>query len=291
MVLGSMTRWRPLHRQRHPLPLRRRGGAPFDGRERGDPAPPGDGASAAAQRSDAAPAPADRGDRPLLPHAGMGLFAGRLGPCLLLARLHEFATETVEQLLDFRFRRAEHELIAVGEAIDAPARWTRLPCPGRGAVARAPPRSAAVFREEEGGDFRRSASAGWDAHHLAVLPQGHPLLVRRFSSAPYRVIAPPSEAAGRPKTSRGRCSLRRSRTRGAASRSFSMAGTSRHRLDHAERGLLRRLAKSAEIAYAQVEDYTPRTRIAALERELERHRSAREGKRLRPFRLPLGGLA
>ena len=36
--------------------------------------------------------------------------------------------------------------------------------------------SAAVFREEESGDFRRSASAGWDARDLSALPQGHPLL-------------------------------------------------------------------------------------------------------------------
>ena len=40
-------------------------------------------------------------------------------------------------------------------------------------------------------------------------------------------------------------------------------------LDHAERDLLGRLAKSAEIAYAQVEDDTLRSRITALERELE----------------------
>ena len=41
-------------------------------------------------------------------------------------------------------------------------------------------------------------------------------------------------------------------------------------LDHAERDLLGRLARSAEIAYAEVEDDTLRARIAELERELER---------------------
>ena len=41
-------------------------------------------------------------------------------------------------------------------------------------------------------------------------------------------------------------------------------------LNHAERDLLGRLAKNAESTYAQVEDDTLRTRITALERELER---------------------
>ena len=148
------------------------------------------------------------------------------GLVYLLARLHEFATETVEQLLDLRFRRAEHELLAVREAIeragsvdeidralvDEPVRVLRLA-------------SAAVFREQESGDFRRSASAGWDARDLAVLPQRHSLLGRRFSSMPLQGRHRP--AGSRPvcpRTSRGRRSLRQSLPRGVASRSCSMAG-------------------------------------------------------------------
>ncbi len=50
-----------------------------------------------------------------------------------------------------------------------------------------------------------------------------------------------------------------------------VAGTD---LNHAERDLLGHLAKSAEIAYAQVEDDMLRTRITALERDLEQARSA-----------------
>ena len=132
--------------------------------------------------------------------------------------------------------------------------------------------SAAVFREEESGDFRRSASAGWDAGDLAALPQDHPLLRPRFSSAPYRVeIAAPPDAAGMPEDlARPVLAAPVANPR----RCFAVvlyggheAGTD---LDHAERELLGRLAKSAEIAYAQVEDDTLRTRIAALERELER---------------------
>ena len=199
------------------------------------------------------------------------------GLIYLLARLHEFATETVEQLLDFRFRRAEHELLAVGEAIERAGSVDEIDR----ALVEEPVRvlrlaSAAVFREEESGDFRRSASAGWDARDLAALPQGHPLLGRRFSPEPYRVeIAAPPEAAGLPEDlARPVLAAPVANPR----RCFAVvlyggheAGTD---LDHAERDLLGRLAKSAEIAYAQVEDDTLRTRITALERELEQARSA-----------------
>ena len=199
------------------------------------------------------------------------------GLIYLLARLHEFATETVEQLLDFRFRRAEHELLAVGEAIERAGSVDEIDR----ALVEEPVRvlrlaSAAVFREEESGDFRRSASAGWDARDLAVLPQGHPLLGRRFSSTPYRVeIATPRDAAGLPEDlARPVLAAPVANPR----RCFAVVLYSGHEagtdLDHAERDLLGRLAKSAEIAYAQVEDDTLRTRITALERELEQARSA-----------------
>ena len=158
--------------------------------------------------------------------------AGRAPPrrsqlIYLLARLHEFATEAVEQLLDLRFRRAEHELLAVGEAIERAGSVDEIDR----ALVEEPVRvlrlaSAAVFREQESGEFRRSASAGWDARDLAVLPQRHSLLGRRFSPCPYRVdIATPPEGPVCPRTSRGRCSLRQSLPRGAASRSCSIAGT------------------------------------------------------------------
>ena len=200
------------------------------------------------------------------------------GLIYLLARLHEFATETVEQLLDFRFRRAEHELHTVSEAIERAGSVDEI----ERALVEEPVHalrltSAAVFREEESGDFWRSASVGWAARHLADLPEAHPLLGPRFSPAPYRPeTAAPSQAAGLPEDlARPILAVPVANPR----RCFAVvlyggheAGTD---LNHAERDLLGRLAKSAEIAYAQVEDDTLRTRITALERELERVRSGR----------------
>ena len=55
-------------------------------------------------------------------------------------------------------------------------------------------------------------------------------------------------------------------------------------LDHAERDLLGHLARSAEIAYAQVEDDTLRARIAELEHELAEARSSSGPAAVRPVR-------
>ena len=149
------------------------------------------------------------------------------GLIYLLARLHEFATETVEQLLDFRFRHAEHELIAVSEAIERAGSVDEIDR----ALVEEPVRvlrlaSAAVFREEESATF---GAAPAPAGMLVISPSsreatrcwgGASRLPPTVSRSPPRRKRPVC-----PKTSRGRYSLRRSRTRGAASRSFSMAGT------------------------------------------------------------------
>jgi hypothetical protein len=199
------------------------------------------------------------------------------GLVYLLARLHEFATETVEQLLDFRFRRSEHELLAVGRAIELASSADEIDH----ALVEEPVRvlrltSAAVFREDESGDFRRSVSAGWDPRDLASLERGHPLLAQRFSPEPYRVeIAAPAEAAGLPED------LNRPVLAAPVAnprRCFAVVLYGAHQagtdLNYAERSLLGHLAKSAEIAYAQVEHDTLGSRIAALERELEQARRA-----------------
>ena len=136
--------------------------------------------------------------------------------------------------------------------------------------------SAAVFRREEGGDFRRSASTGWDARDLAALPPTHPLLTQRFSLEPYWLgAAALMEAGGLPED------LERPVLAAPAAttkRCFAVvlyggheAGTD---LSYVECGLLGHLAKSALTAYAQVEDDSLRDRIAALERELEQARDA-----------------
>ena len=191
----------------------------------------------------------------------------------LLARLHELATEAVEQLFDFRFRRAEHELHAASEAIERATSVDEI----ERALVDEPVRalhlaSAAVFREEESGGFRRFASAGWDAGDLAALPRDHPLLQPRFASAPYRIeIADTPDAAGMPEDlARPVLAAPVANPR----RCFAVVLYGGHQagtdLDNAEHELLGRLAKSAEIAYAQVEDDTLRNRIAALEGELAR---------------------
>jgi hypothetical protein len=190
----------------------------------------------------------------------------------LLARLHEIATEAAERLLDFRFRRADAELTAVSDAVEraesvavieqslveAPVRALRLA-------------SAAVFRREEDGSFRRRASIGWDTGHLDTLADDHPLLATAAGTTPSRIggPVPPWAAAlpddlGRPVLAAPVANPRRCFA--VALYSGHEAGTD---LDHAERDLLGRLARSAEIAYAEVEDETLRARIAELERTLQ----------------------
>ncbi len=189
----------------------------------------------------------------------------------LLARLHELATELAERLFDFRFRRAEAHLGEVCETIERADRVGDI----ERSLVDEPVRalhlaSAAVFRKEANGSFRRTASCGWDAGHLAALPPDHPL-VGSTSPEPHRVGLGPAGATGLPDDI-GRPVL----VAPVANprRCFAIVFYSGHEagtdLDHAERDLLGRLARSAEIAYAQVEDDTLRARIAELERAVER---------------------
>lgn len=190
------------------------------------------------------------------------------GLVYLLARLHEAATELVERLFDLRLRRAEAELAAAAAAleragsveeierrlVEAPMRVLRLA-------------SAAVFRNE-GDGYRRRTSAGWSPADLDRLDDGHPLLAPRFAAEPYRVGAGAAGLPGdlaRPVLAAPVASPRRCYA--VALYGGHEAGTD---LDHAERALLARLARSAEIAWAEVEDAGLRARVAALEAELAR---------------------
>ena len=102
-----------------------------------------------------------------------------------IARAHEFTTELADRLLDREFIRAERRLSEVGETIhhaDSLAEAERL-------LVEEPMRSlklasAALFREE-GGVFRRRASAGWDADDAETLSIDEPLLAARFERRPF----------------------------------------------------------------------------------------------------------
>ena len=107
------------------------------------------------------------------------------GLVYLLARAHEFTTEIADRLFDREFIRAERRLIEVGETIhhaDSLAEIERL-------LVEEPMRSlklasAALFREQ-GGVFKRRASAGWDAGHAETFTAEEPLLAARFERRPY----------------------------------------------------------------------------------------------------------
>jgi hypothetical protein len=180
-------------------------------------------------------------------------------------------------LFDVKFRRAEHHLEAVYEAIrhaetleDIERRLVDEPVRALGLA------SAALFREQDG-EFRRSMSTGWAAGDVATLPREDALVGPRFSARPY-ALAATGEGGADPE--RG-VSLPHDLARpvlaapvGNPRRCFAVTLYSGHEagtdLDRAERDLLGELARSAEIAYAQVESETLRKRIAALERELTR---------------------
>jgi hypothetical protein len=189
----------------------------------------------------------------------------------LLARLHELATEAAERLFDFRFRRADEELRAVSDAIERADSVATI----ERSLVEAPVRSlrlasAAVFRREEDGSFRRTASAGWEDGHLHALEGDHPLLGTAAATEPIPIgrAMPPGTASlpddlGRPVLATPVANPRRRFA--VVLYSGHEAGTA---LDRAERDLLGRLAQSAEVAYAEVEDETLRARIAELERAL-----------------------
>jgi hypothetical protein len=192
----------------------------------------------------------------------------------VLARAHEYATEVLDRLFDRKFRRAELHLRAVSETIlhadtreDIERQLIEEPMRSLSLA------SAALFREQDGG-FYRSVSAGWSAEDTNRLATDDPLLASRFQGDPYgvgRLTATAEQRAGLPAdVARPTLAAPISTPR----RCFAVALYSAHEtgaaLDHAERALIGELARSAEIAYAQVEGEMMRGRIAALERELAR---------------------
>ena len=192
----------------------------------------------------------------------------------LLARAHEYATEILERLFDRKFRRAEVHLHAVSEAIlhadsidEIERRLVEEPTASLGLA------SAAVFRERDGA-FHRSVSAGWSAGDASRLAGDDPMLAGRFDDEPYSVA---SLAHSLDRTD----GLPRDMARPALvapvstpRRCFAVAIYGGHEtgtaLDKPERALIAKLARSAEVAYAQVEGEMMLGRIAALERELGR---------------------
>ena len=192
----------------------------------------------------------------------------------LISRLHEYATEFVDRLLDRDFHHAKLHLAAVGQTIqradnfeeierllvDEPTHSLRLA-------------SAALFREENG-VFRRRASAGWQAANADMLKPDGPVLGGRLYRGAYALdgiggIDPadkrfPADLArpvlGVPAGNPRRC--------------FAVAFYGGHEvgtdLDADERALLASLGRDAEIAYARVDREMLQKRIEVLEGQLAR---------------------
>ena len=201
------------------------------------------------------------------------------GLVFLISRAHEWMTEVADRLFDRKFRLAEHRLAAVGEEIrrsgslsdierllvDEPVRALRLA-------------SAAVFREE-GGVFRRRASAGWEAVDADTLRPGEAPLSGRLVGGPFRLDAAGAvcPAAGRLPGDVKRPVL--GAPVGNPRRCFAVALYGGHEagtdLDDKERDLLGGLAREAEIAYAHVEREQLQKRILDLEGQVARASSSR----------------
>ena len=201
------------------------------------------------------------------------------GLVFLISRAHEWMTEVADRLFDRKFRLAEHRLAAVGEEIrrsgslsdierllvDEPVRALRLA-------------SAAVFREE-GGVFRRLASAGWEGVDAHTLRPGEAPLSGRLVGGPFRL-----DAAGAVGPAVGRLpgDVKRpvlGAPVGNPRRCFAVALYGGHEagtdLDDKERDLLGGLAREAEIAYAHVEREQLQKRILDLEGQVARASASR----------------
>ena len=191
----------------------------------------------------------------------------------LISRAHEWMTEFADRLFDRNFRRAEAHLAAIGRAIeraDSLGEIERL-------LVEEPMRSlrlasAALFREEDG-VFRRRTSAGWKATDVVTLSGGKPPLAGKLDGGPFRINGQgldPQDASlpddiaqpilGVPVGNPRRCFA-------VVLYGAHEAGTD---LDEAERELLSRLARDAEISYGEVETETLQRRIGVLESELAR---------------------
>jgi hypothetical protein len=189
-----------------------------------------------------------------------------------ISRLHEYATELVDQLFDRNFHHAKQQLAAVGRTIqraDSLAEIERLlaeePMHALGLA------SAAVFCEEKG-VFRRRASAGWDPANTDTLSGAGRLLAGKLYGGAFALdgiggIDPsdprfPGDLArpvlGVPVSNPRRCFA-------VALYGSHVIGTD---LNSDERELLTTLARDAEIAYASVDRETLQKRIADLEGQL-----------------------
>ena len=197
----------------------------------------------------------------------------------LISRAHERLTELADRLFDRNFRRAEYQLAGVGRTIqwadsleeidrllvDEPSRSLRLA-------------SAALFREENG-VFRRRASAGWGAADADRLAPAQPPLAARLDDGPFRVAGRRTD----PQDARLPADLARPVLGvpiGNPRRCYAVLLYGGHEegtdLDEAERELLSRLARDAEISYGEVESEMLRKRIDVLQSELARVSTGRE---------------
>jgi hypothetical protein len=191
----------------------------------------------------------------------------------LISRTHERLTEFADRLFDRDFRRAEARLAVVGRTIqragsldeidrllvDEPGRSLRLA-------------SAALFREEDG-VFRRRVSAGWGDPDADRLLRAEPPLAGRLEGGPFRLDGRGAD----PPDVRLPVDLARPVLGvpvGNPRRCFAVVLYGGHEegtdLDEAERELLARLAREAEISYGEVESETLRRRIDVLQGELAR---------------------
>ena len=192
------------------------------------------------------------------------------GRTVVLAEAASVA-ELIEVGQDFIDAIARHNGLQAPRA--APPQPPRAPGPGghdelRGAafLDRSGHRVSGLAARADGNSPRDRRQRSWARHCRR--------LERRFSPAPTGSTSPP-DGAGLPEDlARPVLAAPVATSRRCFAVVLYGGATSGTDLDHAERDLLARLAKSAEIAYAQVEDDVLRTRIAALERDLEQARSA-----------------
>ncbi len=192
----------------------------------------------------------------------------------VISRLHEYATELVDELFDHDFRHARQRLAAAGQAIqraESLAEVDRL-------LVDEPMKalhlgSAALFRAEDG-LYRRRASAGWDAAHADSLSGSGPLLSGKLQGGAFALDAIGGVDPADPRFPQdlGRPVL--GVPIGNARRCFAVSLYGGHvdgtALDNNERELLASLARDAEIAYAYVDRESLQKRIEALEGRLAR---------------------
>jgi hypothetical protein len=196
----------------------------------------------------------------------------------LISRMHEYATKFVDRLFDRDFHRAKEHLAAVARTIersDSLEEIERL-------LVEEPMKSlrlasAALFREE-GGVFRRRASAGWEATHTETLSANSRLLGGKLHDGAFALDG---IAGIDPSDKRFPADLGRPLVGvpiGNPPRIFAVALYGGHEigtdLDKKERDLLASLARHAEVAYARIDRETLQRRIDVLEGQLARANGA-----------------